>query len=204
LRGAGGAAPKLAKFLDEDLEISVKLKKARLDRGKRLSDVALASGCSQSLISKIENGKATPSLNTLHRIAKALGTTIVGLLSDGTSFSGIVTRQGERPILSRMGLGGAEIDGAETELLIPLGATSPLQATLLRVFPGCRSDGLRQHEGDEVGYVVAGQVLLTVGHERYYLRAGDSFFFSSTRPHGVENSGKQVAEIVWVNTPPSL
>ena len=198
------AAQAASSSSDADLQISFRLKKARLARGLRLSDVAAASGCSESLISKVENGKATPSLNTLHRITKALGTTIAQLLSDGPIFTGIVARRGERAVLSRMGLGGAEIDGAETELLIPFGARSSLQATLLRVHPGCRSDGLRQHEGDEVGYVIAGEVLLTVGRDTHHLRAGDSFFFSSALPHGVANPGRQIAEIVWVNTPPSL
>jgi hypothetical protein len=59
-------------------------------------------------------------------------------------------REGQRPVLSRIGLGGYGVDGVETELLIPFGADSALQATLLRVQPGARSDGLRQHQGDEV------------------------------------------------------
>lgn len=119
------AAQAASSSSDADLQISFRLKKARLARGLRLSDVAAASGCSESLISKVENGKATPSLNTLHRITKALGTTIAQLLSDGPIFTGIVARRGERAVLSRMGLGGAEIDGAETELLIPSARARP-------------------------------------------------------------------------------
>jgi transcriptional regulator with XRE-family HTH domain len=191
---------------NEDLQIPLRLKKLRLARGMRLADLAAASECSESLISKIENGKATPSLNTLHRLAKALGTKIALLLSDsdGLGFTGVVARQGERQVLSRMGLGGVMVDGAEIELLIPFGARSTLQATLLRVYPGYGSDGFRQHEGDEVGYVIAGEVMLTVGGDTYHLRAGDSFFFPSTRPHAVTNPNKDIAEIIWVNTPPSL
>src|SRR5262249_34853906 len=150
--------------------------------------------------------KATPSLNTLHRLAKALGTKIASLLSDedGPAVSGVVARRGERQVLSRMGLGGMTVDGAEIELLIPVGARSSLQATLLRVYPGSGSDGYRQHEGDEVGYVLSGQVILTVEGETYRLRAGDAFFFPSTRPHAVTNPYQDVAEIVWINTPPFL
>ena len=108
----------------------------------RLSDLAEASGCSESLISKIENGKATPSLNTLHRLARGLGTTIVGLLSDGAAPDGVVMREGQRTILTRLGPKGSAVDGVETELLIPFGAKSVLQATLFRVQLGARSDGM--------------------------------------------------------------
>src|SRR5260370_7902689 len=120
----------------------------------RLDDLAAASGCSDSLITKIEHRKATPSLNTLHRLAKGLGITIATLLSDHAPAQGVIMREGQRPVLSRIGLGGYGVDGVETELLIPFGADSALQATLLRVQPGARSDGLRPHEGDEVGYIV--------------------------------------------------
>jgi transcriptional regulator with XRE-family HTH domain len=189
---------------DELAVLGVKLRHARTMRGMRLSDLATVSGCSESLLSKIENGKTIPSLNTLHSLAKGLGLTIAKLLSDDAAPKGIVMREGQRPVLSRMGLGGYGVDGVETELLIPFGADSALQATLLHVQPGARSDGLRQHEGDEVGYIVSGQITLTVEGESYFLKTGDAFFFPSMRPHGIANPGSSPAVIIWVNTPPTL
>jgi transcriptional regulator with XRE-family HTH domain len=200
---ANGPLPRDGSAQDE-LALGVRLKHARIARAMRLADLAAASGCSESLISKIENRKATPSLNTLHRLAKGLGITIATLLSDNGPAHGIIMREGQRPVLSRLGLGGYGVDGVETELLIPFGADSALQATLLRVQPGARSDGLRQHEGDEVGYIVTGAIVLTVEGDTYSLKAGDAFFFPSMRPHGVANPGDAVAMIVWVNTPPTL
>jgi transcriptional regulator with XRE-family HTH domain len=189
---------------DELAVLGTKLRHARTIRGMRLSDLAAVSGCSESLLSKIENGKAIPSLNTLHGLAKGLGLTIAKLLSDDAVPKGIVMREGQRPVLSRIGLGGYGVDGVETELLIPFGADSALQATLLHVQPGARSDGLRQHEGDEVGYIVSGQITLTVDGDSYFLKAGDAFFFPSMRPHGIANPGNSATVIVWVNTPPTL
>jgi transcriptional regulator with XRE-family HTH domain len=191
--------------LEEELRLGIRLKRARLLRGMRLRDLAAAGACSESLISKIENNKVTPSLNTVHRLAKALGTTVAMLLGDQAGgVHGVVMRRGERPWLSQFGLSGVEVDGTETELLIPFGADSMLQAMLIRIRPGARGDGPREHKGDEMGYVVAGEIELTVGGETHYLRAGDACFFSSSRPHVIANPGKTVAEIVWVNTPPSL
>ena len=53
--------------------IGFQLRRERRVRGLRLKDVADKAGLSQSLISKIENNKTSPSLSTLHRVAKALG-----------------------------------------------------------------------------------------------------------------------------------
>src|SRR5262249_33590117 len=46
--------------------IGSQLKRQRRLKGLRLKDVAERAGISQSLISKIENNKASPSLSTLH------------------------------------------------------------------------------------------------------------------------------------------
>lgn len=110
---------------DELSALGLKLRHARTVRGMRLSDLATVSCCSESLLSKIENGKTIPSLNTLHNLAKGLGLTIAKLLSDEAVPTGIVMREGQRPVLSRMGLGGYGVDGVETELLISFGAESP-------------------------------------------------------------------------------
>lgn len=184
--------------------LGLRLRHARLTAGLRLRELAEASACSESLISKIENNRVTPSLNMVHRLAKALGTTVAMLLSDPSGLDGMIMRRGERPKLSTLGLAGREIDGCETELLIPYGAETALQGSLIRIFPGGRNDGLRQHAGDEMGYVLSGEIALTLGEETHRLKAGDAFFFPSTRPHGIANPGEAPAEIIWVNTPPTL
>ncbi len=48
---------------------------------RRLRDLADEAGCSESLLSRIENGLVVPSLSTLHRISKALGVNVAVLVS---------------------------------------------------------------------------------------------------------------------------
>ena len=204
-RGKGeNANPDLAA---NDLRIGMKLKHARLVKKLRLTDVAALTGLSESLISKVENNRTTPSLSTLHLLAKALGTNIAALFDGQTGTYQVVMRRGQRPILSRLGTMGTDAEGTETELLIPFGSKSLLQATLVRVEPGkgsLASGRIREHQGDEVGYIVRGRIKLRVGSDEYLLVKGDAFFFPSHLPHGVTNIGNDKAEIVWVSTPPSL
>ena len=56
------------------------------------------------------------------------------------------------------------------------------------------SGGLLQHEGEECGYVLSGQLELTVGDTRHELNPGDSFFFLSI-PHAYRNPGKSIARV---------
>src|SRR5262249_6278198 len=52
--------------------IGTRLRHARLMRGSRLKDVADAAGCSESLVSKIENNKIGPSLQELLKLCLVL------------------------------------------------------------------------------------------------------------------------------------
>src|SRR3546814_164316 len=50
-----------------------RLKHARLSLGLRLREVAWKAGCSESMVSKIENDRITPSIKTFHKVCGALG-----------------------------------------------------------------------------------------------------------------------------------
>lgn len=54
-------------------ELGNEIRKLRLDRGWRQSDLASESGIGQSTISMIERGLFSPTLNTIQKIAEGLG-----------------------------------------------------------------------------------------------------------------------------------
>ena len=190
--------------LEIKISVGVQLRHARLVKGLRLKDVADLSNCSESMISKIENNKVAPSLNTLHRIAKALDTSVATLLQDRSADGKVVIRENERQVIPAADTANVSSGGTEAEVMIPFGSSSMLQAFLVRLQPGAGSDGDLQHEGEEVGFVTNGQLLLTVAGVSYRLNKGDSFFFPSTSVHSFLNPGSTVTEVIWVNTPPSL
>ena len=58
---------------------------------------------------------------------------------------------------------------------------------------------------DQAANPEAGRVFeLSVGSETFRLRKGDSFFFRSDLPHSYRNIGKQVAKVLWINSPPTF
>jgi transcriptional regulator with XRE-family HTH domain len=182
-------------------DLGQKLKHVRSLQALRLKDVAERAGCSESLLSKIENGKAAPSLLMLHRITEALGTTVAACFSDPDAEPLTVYRPGERPTIH---LGSSESRDVEPSLerLTPYIAGRALNANLHVVPPGAGSDGALKHAGEEVGFVIEGSVELTVDGRTVVVVAGGSFFFRSALPHSYRNTGTETARIVWVNTPP--
>ncbi|MDO6749417.1 helix-turn-helix domain-containing protein, partial [Gilvimarinus sp. 1_MG-2023] len=59
--------------LNLDQYIAMKVKKARLEEGLKITDVARISGISQGMVSKIENAQVSTSLETLSRLCTAIG-----------------------------------------------------------------------------------------------------------------------------------
>jgi len=173
--------------------LGFRLRHARLVAGLTMAQVATKSHCSESLISKVENGQASPSLAMLHRIAVTLDTNIATLTTEEAPSEGPIRLNGERPVIKAGGI------SLERITLPKRGGL--LQANIHIVPPNEASDGLIEHVGEEVGFVLEGSLQLVLGNERHLLSAGDAFYFSSKTPHGYRNVGKVTAKILWVNTP---
>ena len=188
-------APKLA-------SVSLRLRLARHLRGMTLKGLAASVGCSESLLSKIENGKTSPSLPMLHRLAAALGTNIGWMFEENHGEDGIVFRAGERPMIALDPLRRGE--GISLERVIPYAPGHLLQCNIHHIEAGGESAGPIQHAGEEVGYVLRGRVDLILDGRTFHLGEGDSFVFASDLPHAYRNTGDAPASIFWVNTPPTF
>jgi transcriptional regulator with XRE-family HTH domain len=197
-------AAKLAKVtLDEKNEyLGVRLRHGRMTLGLRLRDLADKAECSESMISKIENGRAVPSLNILYRIAEALDLTVGQLFEKPSEPSGLLSRAGERPIVKIDPLRSGP--GLTLERLIPYDKSRLLQGSIHNIAPGGGTDGLISHEGEEVAYVLEGKVEFLIGDARHVLNAGDSICYRSEQPHGYNNGGEKAARMIIVNTPPTF
>jgi len=66
------------------LEVVRLLKKQRIRRGISMNRLAQKSGLSQSMVSLLERGMRTPTLDTLLRIAAALDVDLSKLLKQGS------------------------------------------------------------------------------------------------------------------------
>lgn len=174
--------------------LGLRIRHARRVAHLTLTQVAAKAGCSESLVSKIENGQATPSLAMLHRLAMALDSNIAALTAEDAPLDSPVLPQGQRPVIQTGG-------GIALERLLLAKRGGLLQANIHIVEPGAETDGQIVHAGEEVAYLLEGRIELLLGTERHRIEAGDAFTFSSQIPHGYRNIGDSVARILWVNTP---
>ncbi|QIB35575.1 helix-turn-helix domain-containing protein [Ancylobacter pratisalsi] len=167
----------------------------------RLKDLAAMAGCSESLLSRIENALVVPSLSTLHRLSKALNVNVAALIDPKEEQICTIYGPNNRPRYTRA---AEEGDGSTAEILTPFAEHRQLEGLLLEMPAHGPMCGPFQHAGEEVGYILSGELELHVEGEHYRVQTGYSFFFQSDRIHSYRASGNENCRVIWVNTPPTF
>jgi transcriptional regulator with XRE-family HTH domain len=165
--------------------------------GRSLSDIASSAGISISMISQIERGVVSPSIDTLVEVCRVLDLDISWLFGRLAQKSPVrIQRPGQR--LTSRG------DGACYEQLsVSVDNSHPADMFLLELEPK-KQAGLngRGHEGVEMGYVLNGSAKLTIDNDEYRLECGDSVSFLSHLPHSLVNDTEKMFRSVWTVLPP--
>lgn len=200
-----------------------RLKDVRLKAGMTLRELARQADVSPSFISQIENGKSQPSVSTLYTFSRLLGVTVDELfdshdpsagaseMTDGDGQRGdgrvnpntawqpseysnrvSVVHPSHRPHLNMA-------DGVVWERLA---ATPEHAVNFMKIVyaPGktsTTSGDLATHDSYEYGYVLKGELEVTIGEEVFLLHEGESLGFDSAIPHVLRNPGPDMFEGIW-------
>lgn len=182
--------------------LGTKLRAIRRQKRLRLKDLAEQADCSMSMLSKIETERATPSLRILHRIANALDISISDLFSSDEWEEVTILSDGNRPTVVVHTEDGTP--SIRLERLAPTQSGQVIDGNIHVLAPHADSGGDITHVGEEVGYILQGEVELFIAGHRYHLKQGDSFHFRSELPHSYRNLSDGQSRILWINTPPTF
>ena len=188
--------PKADEVATEWQELGRAVRDRRLASGLTLVGLAARVGLSQPFLSQVENGRARPSLMSLHRIAEALGSTPQALFA-GTSdpeAGPVVVRADDVRIVD---VGTRE--PAESTCHMLLAGDAPFR---LLEFDGLPSEFIEYfaHDGFEATYVIAGRVQIDVAGEITDLGPGDSISYPARLPHRLRALGKRRASVLMIET----
>jgi transcriptional regulator with XRE-family HTH domain len=162
------------------LKIGDRIRIMRSNQKRTLQEIADACELSRSMISKIENNKAVPSVAALVKVAQALGTNISSLLENDAFLSAIMTSKQR-----------AEDNLTITDkgyLIYPYASEyheKKMQPFLFVARKGEVKPHEVSHQGEEFIYVINGQMKVQVGEVEYLLKNGDSLYFNSLQKHGI-------------------
>jgi transcriptional regulator with XRE-family HTH domain len=165
---------------------------------KNQGEVAAKAGISTSMLSQIERGAVSPSIDTLVAVCAALELDIAELFRRVSPKTPLrIHRSGKRLSTQSRGV-------RFEQLCQSADASHPAEMLLLEISPG-KQAGVsdKGHEGVEMGYVLEGNAVLLVDGTEYELSTGDSVSYNSHLPHKLINRSKTVFLAVWNSLPPN-
>jgi transcriptional regulator with XRE-family HTH domain/quercetin dioxygenase-like cupin family protein len=202
--GGNGGGPEYGEMGD-------RLREARQTRGMSLRALAERLGVSPSLISQVETGRAKPSVSTLYAIVSELGISLDELLFTDARPAGWNRRvepagdASDRPMPAdpvQAAVGRKTIrlaSGVTWERLTTASMPSVDFLYVTYEVGGASSppDAFQRHAGQEWGYIISGELAVTIAFDEYRLGSGDAIAFDSRVPHRLFNAGSEPVHAVW-------
>lgn len=175
-----------------------------LRQERRLSTVALAKACgvSTSLISQVERGVTSPSLDVLWAVAQALDVPIGTFFQDDEEIEAVgrpavVVRSDHRKKLG--------VNSTLTYELLSPDLRHQIEFIWVEFGPGVEGPlAPFAHPGEEQMVVIQGEMHFWVDGDVYVLQAGDCITIDASRPHRAGNRSDAPAIVIAAITPPSF
>ena len=182
---------------DDTLAVGLRLRQARRLQRMTLKAVAERADVSESYLSQIERGRTRGSIAALKRITGALGMSMADLFDDAPVTRPRVLRRAARPRL--------DFGDRATKFMLTARPLKNLEVFIGEIAPG-GSTGLEPFshgDSEELVLVLRGRVCVEIDGAPAYLGEGDSMIYRSSLLHRLINDGDELAEVLWVISPPS-
>jgi transcriptional regulator with XRE-family HTH domain len=162
--------------------IAGQVRRYRLAQGISASELALRTGISKAMVSKIETASTSCSLTTLQRLADGLEIPVTALFRGAdTDRDAAFTKNGQGSVTVRSGTQ----HGHEYRVLGTLkGRSDALEPTLVTLTDASDIFPLFQHPGTEFIYMLSGRMTYGHGAYEYTMEAGDALLLDGEGPHG--------------------
>ena len=177
-------------------QIGAKIRNLRNQNGLTQEELADRTELTKGFISQMERGLTAPSVSTLLDIVECLGTNLSDFFHEENELQIVYPKE----------------DYFEKEdehknsitWLIATAQSRSMEPILVQLQPGQSMPEDKPHEGEELGYVLDGEIRLHYGEDVYTVRKGDSFIFPANRKHKISSACKKVSSILWISSPPSF
>jgi XRE family transcriptional regulator, regulator of sulfur utilization len=164
-----------------------------------LRDLAERSGVSAPMLSQVERGETSPTLQVASRIAAGLELRLSQLLRLDEDGAVTVVRASER----RRGPTRGRVGGHEYEILTPPLPGQRAELSRHTLAPGAVTGGpgdppMHEPGSRETALIESGTLVLAVDGQSVELHAGDCVTFDADLPHHFENPGDDEAVLLAV------
>ncbi len=187
-------------------QLGIEVKQLRKARKLTLKQLSAASGVSVSYISAIERGVGKPSVDAIQAVADALQVDVHWFFptrrgAGPLERSYIVRADNRRRLNTLYNQSVEEIGYSDALLSSSIGGRFYMGISHYAPGSDRPEEPIHQHDGEQHGVVVQGELELTLGDEIITLRAGDSYSFRADIPHHARNRTERETILVWGVSP---
>jgi transcriptional regulator with XRE-family HTH domain len=159
--------------------IGSSVRRARRRSGMSTRELAQRASLSQPFLSNIENGRSSPSVATLYKLAAALGIGATDLLP-ASADEGIVVVRADEGVATDVD----ESQGVAQSTLLAGAPGRLMEARRATIEPGQPAGSWFDHGGEDFLHVLDGVLLVEFGTGRVEeLTGGDSLWHEGAIPH---------------------
>lgn len=183
----------------KEKKIGERIRTLRKAQEMTLAELAEKSEISEETLYSIESHLVSPPLGNLVSLARVFGISMGDFFSDNGDASSCIVRKEERKKVARFnstdGMGG----GYNYESLGHHKKNRHMEPFLVTLKPteGGPAEP-NQHIGEEILFVLEGQVEVKLLDKTEILNPGDSIYYDSTMPHVVSCYGQEPATMLAV------
>ncbi|MCH4208263.1 MAG: XRE family transcriptional regulator [Solobacterium sp.] len=179
------------------MDIGKRIKQLRLRNNLTLEELASRTELTKGFLSQLERNLTSPSIQTLEDIVEALGTSMTKFFAEDSDEKVIFGPKDEFT------------DEQENEIIhwiVPNAQKNTMEPVILELKPGAESMTVDPHEGEEMGYVLSGRLLLVRDSDRKgtMMKKGETFYIRGNESHHLENHSDKTAAVLWISTPPAF
>lgn len=190
-----------------EFDVGARLRALREKHSLSQRQLAQRAGVTNGTISLIEQNRSSPSVASLRKVLQGIPITLAEFFGDEEMppSEQIFFKSGDLVELTSK-IADARKGKISFRQVGDL-RNRNLQILHERYEPGADTGSqphMLQHESEEGGVVIKGQIELTVGTQSQILEPGDAYFFDSRIPHRFRNVGDEECELISACTPPYL
>lgn len=194
-----------------DFDVGRRLREIRERHKLSQRDLAQRAGVPHGQISMIERNHSSPSVASLRKILSGFPLTMAEFFEPEPApqaLDQVFFRP--RDLIDLTSRLSRRRNGASTSGLLSLRQVGDARAHNLQILheiyePGADTgETMLEHDSSEGGIVISGELEVTVDKQVQMLKAGDSFLFSSRKPHRFRNTSDRSTIVVSACTPPYL
>ncbi len=188
------------------ISLGSEMRQVRKARQMTLKALSAATGISVSHLSAIERGATNPSLDVVTRIADALGISSDWFFARRSGNGPmerayVVRRQNRRDLNTLYGEGIKTLGITDQLLSSSIGGEFFMGMATYEPYSTRPGHPMYQHEGEQHGYILEGELELQIADEKITLREGDSYSFPTEIIHNARNITGAPCRLIWSISP---